>query len=100
MDGERDPSAVLHDGPRARITETAGGAELRPPLRHTAAGEVDLGQRADELYITVGGYTRSLVLPAGLCERQVTSARVDGARLSVRFTPREPDTTAVRATDA
>lgn len=59
MDGERDPSAVLHDGPRARITETAGGAELRPPLGHTAAGEVDLGQRADELYTLTSGTSPS-----------------------------------------
>lgn len=98
--GERDPSTILHDGPRARIVDTAAGTELRLPLPHAAAGEVDLRQRADELYVTVGGHTRSLVLPVDLCDRQVISARVESTWLSITFSPREPQAARVGAAGA
>ncbi len=83
-----DPAAVLHDGARPHVVEQADGLTLRLPLPNTVADEVDLRQRADELYVSVGGYTRNVVLPTALRTRQVRSATVADGWLSVGFADR------------
>ncbi|HEX6254557.1 MAG TPA: ArsA family ATPase [Euzebyales bacterium] len=71
-----DPAAVLHDGPRLEIERNGDGHVLRLPLPATTSSDAELLQRGDELYITVGGYTRNVMLPAALRTAGVTSARV------------------------
>lgn len=83
--GARDPSAVLYDGPRIQFVEGEGGHALRVPLPQGSAEDVELFQRRDELYIRVDGYSRNLVLPAGLSDRHVTSAKVDQGWLRIDF---------------
>jgi arsenite-transporting ATPase len=83
--GACDPSEVLYDGPRLELLEDARGHALRVPLPRGSADDVELFQRRDELYIRVGGHTRNLVLPAGLSEREVTSAEVDDGWLRIAF---------------
>jgi arsenite-transporting ATPase len=88
--GTRDPSAVLYDGPRLELVEDDHGHALRVPLPQRTADDVELFQSRDELYIRVDGYTRNLVLPAGLSGRPVTSAKVDEGWLRIGFGTREP----------
>jgi arsenite-transporting ATPase len=85
MYGARDPSEVLYDGPRLELLEDEHERALRVPLPLGSADDVELFQRRDELYIRVGGHTRNLVLPAGLSEREVTSAEVDDGWLRIAF---------------
>jgi arsenite-transporting ATPase len=83
--GARDPSAVLYDGPRIQFVEGERGHALRVPLPQGSAEDVELFQRRDELYIRVDGYSRNLVLPAGLSDRHVTSAKMDQGWLRIGF---------------
>ncbi len=83
--GSHDPAAVLHDGPRPQVVEHVDGPMLRLPLPDAVAADVDLRQRSDELYVSVGGYTRSVVLPAALRTLQVRSANVADGWLSIGF---------------
>jgi arsenite-transporting ATPase len=78
-----DPVAVLHAGPRLEIEQCGDGHVLRLPLPESTSADVELLQRADELYITVGGYTRNVVLPAALHTSSVTSARVADGWLTI-----------------
>jgi arsenite-transporting ATPase len=83
--GARDPSAVLYEGPRIQFVEGEREHALRVPLPQGSADDVELFQRRDELYIRVDGYSRNLVLPAGLGDRRVTSAKVDQGWLHIDF---------------
>lgn len=88
--GARDPAAVLYDGPRLELIEDDRGHALRIPLPQRTAVDVELFQSRDELYIRVDGYTRNLVLPVGLSERVVTSAKVDEGWLRIDFGTKTP----------
>ncbi|HSK96562.1 MAG TPA: ArsA family ATPase, partial [Euzebyales bacterium] len=83
--GARDPSAVLYAGPRIEVVSGQAGPALRVPLPRGNAGDVELFQRHDELYVRVDGYARNLVLPAGLGDRQVTAATVEDGWLRIDF---------------
>ena len=85
--GTVDPATVLYAGPRPEVVDTGDGHALRLPLPDSVADDVDLLQRADELYVSVGGYTRNVVLPAALRSCQVTSATVTDGWLSIGFDP-------------
>jgi arsenite-transporting ATPase len=82
-----DPAAVLYAGPRPEVVATGHGHALRLPLPASAPDDVELLQRADELYVSVGGYTRTVVLPTALRARHVTSATVTDGWLSIGFEP-------------
>ncbi len=47
--------------------------------------EVDVVRDGHEVYITVGAYRRSFVLPDSLHRREVVGAKLDGGVLRVRF---------------
>ncbi len=85
--GTVDPATVLYAGPRPEVVATANGHALRLPLPACAPDDVELLQHADELYVSVGGYTRTLVLPTALRARHVTSATVTDGWLSIAFDP-------------
>jgi len=71
-----DPKAFRLDGDVALVV-TVPFAEK---------GEVEVLRHDDELFLTVGPYRRSLVLPDSLKRRTVKSAKLDEGRLSVVFT--------------
>jgi arsenite-transporting ATPase len=85
--GGVDPGQVLHRGRRPEVLTVGDEHVLRLPLPHSAADGVEVLQRADELYVSVGGYTRTVVLPAALRAHPVTSARVDDGWLRIAFAP-------------
>lgn len=85
--GTIDPAAVLYEGPRPEVVATGDGHVLRLPLPASAPDDVTLLQRADELHVSVGGYTRTVALPTALRARQVTSATVSDGWLSIGFDP-------------
>jgi arsenite-transporting ATPase len=98
--GIADPATVLYTGPRPEIVDTGDGHVLRLPLPDSASEDVELFQRADELYVNVGGYTRNLVLPTALRARQVTTATVTQGWLSIGFDPPARQSAGGRAASA
>jgi arsenite-transporting ATPase len=48
-------------------------------------GEIDVMRHGDEIYITVGPYRRSLVLPDSLRRREISGAKLVERELWVRF---------------
>jgi arsenite-transporting ATPase len=48
--------------------------------------ELDVLRRGSELYVTVGPYRRSFVLPDSLLRRRIAGAKLTGGVLRVTFT--------------
>lgn len=57
--------------------------ELRVPLADK--GDLDIMRHGDELYITLGPYRRSFVLPDSLKRREVRRAKLEDGKLQVTF---------------
>jgi arsenite/tail-anchored protein-transporting ATPase len=87
----RKPAAMLADGEPLRFDRDGEGYELDLALPFVAKGDVDLFRRGDELYVKVGSYTRSIVLPVALRRCDVGGAQMTDGRLLVRFAPPEPE---------
>jgi arsenite-transporting ATPase len=51
----------------------------------TERGDVDVMRHDDELYLTVGPYRRSFLLPDSLKRRQVRRAKLAGSELRISF---------------
>jgi arsenite/tail-anchored protein-transporting ATPase len=83
--GEVKPHEVLYAGSPLTFTQTDEGWLLTVALPFVAKGEVDAFQRGDELYLKLGSYTRSILLPAALRRCQIAGAALADGRLAVRF---------------
>mgnify|MGYP001579508732 CR=1 FL=1 len=78
---------TMGDGPNVRgAVWCARTIDLMGLLQR---GEVDVVRHHDEVYVTVGPYRRSLVLPDSLRRREVIGARLTGGELWVRFGVRD-----------
>lgn len=86
----RDVQAILAHEPPLRFVRDDAGWMLHLALPFVDKHEVDLLRRDDELYLKVGAHTRSIMLPAALQRCSVGGARMDGGRLTVRFTAPAP----------
>ena len=83
--GETDP-AVGYEGRRPfRVVEGPDQVSLEVDMPFVAKEEVDVVRDGHEVYITVGSYRRSFVLPDSLHRRDVVGAKLDGGVLRVRF---------------
>jgi arsenite-transporting ATPase len=61
-------------------------------LPFTDRGDVDVHRKGDELYVRVGSYKRSLILPHALQRLDVKQARFNEDGLEVRFAERSART--------
>ena len=86
--GDRDPAAVLHASEPLTFTRDADGWELTLALPFADRGDLDVFRRGDELYVKLGGHTRSVLLPTVLRGAEVARASLRDGRLVVGFTPR------------
>ncbi|MEX1208865.1 MAG: TRC40/GET3/ArsA family transport-energizing ATPase [Acidimicrobiia bacterium] len=80
-----DPTDRLATSTPFRVFEEGDDVVLALFLPFAEKGEVDVMRRADEVYITVGPYRRSLVLPDSLRRREVVGAKLMEGELWVRF---------------
>ena len=71
-----EPMSIVKDGADYRL-------QLRLPL--TSKENLDLSAKGDELFIKVGHYRRTVMLPKVLAARQIVSARLEQQRLEVVF---------------
>ena len=86
--GELDPAGVLHtENPMAIIKDgTSYVLTLNLPL--TDKEDLDLSTKADELFVRVGPYRRTIMLPKVLAMRDLAGARLAGGKLTVTFEER------------
>ncbi len=83
--GDRDPTLRLATSTPFRVFQDGEDVVLGLFLPLAERGEVDVMRHGDEVYVTVGPYRRSLLLPDSLRRRQVVGARLSGGELWVRF---------------
>jgi len=83
--GDRDPTLRLATSTPFRVFQDGDDVVLGLFLPLAERGEVDVMRHGDEIYVTVGPYRRSLLLPDSLRRRQVVGARLSGGELWVRF---------------
>jgi arsenite-transporting ATPase len=87
--GDRDPTARLATNTPFRMFDSDGEVVLALRLPLAERGEVDVVRHHDEVYVTVGPYRRSLLLPDSLRRREVTGARLTEGELWIRFGVRD-----------
>ena len=80
-----DPTDRLSDGAPFRVEDEGDNVVLVMKVPFVERREVDMLRHGDELYLTVGPYRRSYVLPDSLRRRQVLRARLVEGELRVTF---------------
>jgi arsenite-transporting ATPase len=87
--GDLDPTSRLAVNAPFRMFDQDNEVVLALRLPLAERGEVDVVRHHDEVYVTVGPYRRSLVLPDSLRRREVIGARLTEGELWVRFGVRD-----------
>jgi arsenite-transporting ATPase len=72
-----------------RIIDDDGGIAMEVDIPFVDKSDLDVYRHGHEIYIQVGPYRRSFILPDALHRREVTRARLDGGTLRVSFS--DPD---------
>jgi arsenite-transporting ATPase len=83
--GDSDPAAVLHTDDPMSIVKDGSAYVLTLKLPLTRKDDLDLSTKSDELFIRVGPYRRTIMLPKVLAMRVLASARLEDGVLTVRF---------------
>ncbi len=83
--GDTDPIASYQAHSSFRLIEDETGVVLQLEVPFVEKADLDVFRHGPELYLQVGPYRRSFVLPDSLQRREVTRARFDEGVLSVVF---------------
>jgi arsenite/tail-anchored protein-transporting ATPase len=83
--GALDPVSSFQAHSPFRVTERKGEVLMEMEVPFVGKGDLDVFRVGQELYIQVGSYRRSFVLPDSLRRRQVTRAQLEGGALRVTF---------------
>lgn len=83
--GDRDPTHHLSQGRPFRVEDHEDQVVLVLSVPFAEKSDVDVLRHADELFVTVGPYRRSFVLPDSLKRRQVLRAQLVEGELRVTF---------------
>ena len=89
--GESDPGSVLFLDEPMSITKVDDGYRLSLSLPFTSKEELELSAKGDELFIKVGPYRRTIMLPTVLATRRISSARMADERVEIAFGKRGND---------
>jgi arsenite-transporting ATPase len=87
--GDQDASAILHRDQPIRVRKRGPYYVLSMRLPFVQRDSLDIYRKGDELYVRVGSYKRSLVLPHALQRLDVRQARFVDDGLEVRFAEKE-----------
>jgi len=87
--GDLDPISSFVAHSPFRITESDGVVTLELDIPFIDRAELDVFRQGNELYIQVGPYRRSFVLPDALHRREVSRAKLEGGTLGVAFSEGE-----------
>lgn len=83
--GDADPLERMSDTVPFRVDDDEENVVLVLSIPFAEKGDVDVLRHADELFITVGPYRRSFVLPDSLKRRHVRRAQLIDGELRVTF---------------
>lgn len=83
--GDTDPVFGFKAISPFRITEQNGVITMELDLPLVEKSDLDVFRHGRELYIRLGPYRRSFILPDALHRREVTRARLEGGELHVTF---------------
>lgn len=83
--GDVDPVGGFSAHSPFRVKERGGDVILEMQVPFVDKGDLDVFRHGQELYVQVGPYRRSFVLPDTLRRRQVTRAKLDHGVLRVTF---------------
>jgi arsenite-transporting ATPase len=86
--GDRDPTAILHRDQPIRVRKRGAWYVLTMRLPFADRDDLDVFRKGDELFVRVGSYKRSLILPAALQRLEVRQARFVDDGLEIRFAER------------
>jgi arsenite-transporting ATPase len=87
--GHLDPIFDFRATHPFRIMDDDGGVAMEVDIPFVDKSDLDVYRHGHEIYIQVGPYRRSFILPDALHRREVTRARLDGGTLRVSFS--DPD---------
>jgi len=83
--GDTDPVQGFQAQSPFRVEDRDGEVVLTMAVPFVEKGELDVYRQGNELYIQVGPYRRSFLLPDSLHRRRVEGARLADGVLSIRF---------------
>jgi arsenite-transporting ATPase len=83
--GDRNPSAVLYDTKPQSLRKEGEGYVLSLQLPFASKEQIELTQRDDELYVSVGPYKREISLPRVLQGKVTNSAQLENGQLVIHF---------------
>ena len=83
--GEDDPTARLSEGRPFRVEDDGDDVVLVVGMPFAEHDDLDVMRHDHELFVTVGQYRRSIVLPDSLKRRQVLRANLSDGELRVTF---------------
>ncbi|MDQ3499851.1 MAG: ArsA family ATPase, partial [Actinomycetota bacterium] len=83
--GSKDPITGFTAKSPFKVTEKAGEIVMEMKVPFVERGDVDVFRHGSELFLQVGPYRRSFVLPDTLRRRQVTRAKLEKGVLRVSF---------------
>ena len=84
--GDLDPADKLSTSQPLRVEDVGDDVALILTVPFAEKGDVEVLRHDDELFLTVGPYRRSLVLPDSLKRRTVRRAKLEDGELRVVFT--------------
>ena len=83
--GDTDPTDKLSEGRPFRVEDDGDNVVLIVGMPFAEHSDVDVMRHEHELFITVGPYRRSIVLPDSLHRRQVLRAKLTEGELRITF---------------
>jgi arsenite-transporting ATPase len=86
--GELDPAGILHADDPMAIVKQGSSYVMTLNLPLTEKKDLDLSIKNDELFIRVGPYRRTIMLPKVLAMRDLADARLTDGHLEITFEER------------
>jgi arsenite-transporting ATPase len=86
--GDTDPVQSYVGERPFKVVEREGAVRLELSLPLVATGDINVMRDGHEVYVTVGPYRRSFVLPDSLQRREIAGARLAGGVLTIEFVER------------
>jgi arsenite/tail-anchored protein-transporting ATPase len=83
--GDDDPAKVLYSDDPMAIDKRGESYVLSLKLPFATRDEVELSVKGDELFVKVGPYRRTIMMPKVLTARELTSAQMREDRLDITF---------------
>jgi arsenite-transporting ATPase len=82
---EEDPTRVFYRGQPHRIEAVGDGYRMTIKLPSAVKGDLSLRRVGDELFVRVGPYRRTIMLPRPLVGLEPRGAKLDEGVLTIRF---------------